>query len=170
MDDRDHEALEAEIHYWRSTAALMIQGVMREIGNSKTPDDIAALMVARLNPLVGSLRDAIDGDVFLGRCEPCGQHVKVGQLVVRYEDVGEVHAACVTDNPEHLKPGGRIPVDPEAVTLEEGEEMPEGGPALIVSEATDLMPPEEILRVLTEAEALQKAWTSEAADGEEDED
>lgn len=148
-------ALLEERQHWREGAACHISDLMRTIEH---PDQrrgrgIGSLL-RDLKEQVACLDAAMTGD-FHDHCEGCGYQVRPGELVISFEDIGEAHAACVGVDPDQLFDGGRQPVDPDSIVVEDGEEPPE--PFATVYRSSGLYTDEQIAERLERGRALLRA-------------
>ncbi len=154
------DELREEVSHWRQTFACYLSDALRAV------EDPAAAKHwrrehspgRRVRELAAVLAQALTGEEMFPSCERCGSPVKPGQLVVRFDDVGEVHAACAGAEADQLHEGGRIDVPAEMCVLEEGEPAP-ADPHLPIFTASDLYTPEQIAGWL----AKGRAWLTSPA-------
>ena len=149
------EELREEVNFWRQNAACWLSSAL-----FATAEGAMGLKAWRYNRSPGRqvrelssvLGEALTGEGMFPGCEGCGKPVKPGELVVSFEDVGEMHARCAGASGDQLRDGGRIPVPLESLSLEEGEAPPDD-PALSVYASSDLYTPEHIEAFVTEGRA-----------------
>lgn len=151
------KAAREEVRFWRAEAAATLEMAMslltshRKNGNL---DQEAELAVGQFNPLRRALQDAIAGEYF-ERCESCLEPVREGDLVVDFADVGEVHARCCGVEGEDLRAGFEIPVGPESLELDEGEDIP-ANPCLTVFAHAEHYTHDKVAEILAKALAFDR--------------
>jgi hypothetical protein len=152
------EELREEVNFWRQNVACWLGAALQAAESSVNPAVLADYRrwnspPHRVRELTHVLREALTGEEMFQSCEGCAKPVKPGQLVVTFEDVGEMHAECAGAPADQLYVGGRIPVPLESLELEPGEEPP-ADPAMHVHASQDLYTPDRIERFVAEGEAF----------------
>lgn len=151
-----------EIEFWRKDAAARIQVMYTvAVARSQKGNERGAIdmKVNYLLPTVNALSQALAGEYHVGfECELCGKPVRSGDLVVGYDDVGDVHVNCQSKPGAYIyKAGDEIRIDKDSLDVEAmkaaGTPIPEN-PVMTVHVFDDMFGPEKIAETLAKAEAF----------------